>query len=733
MAIFRTVLIDPDTPPDRHGKVARSLLKPGRILRALFGWWPARNARGKLIAVDRSQAVVEFTLSGRILRANANFLRIMGYEAGELAGQHHSMLVPPGYAQSAEYRDLWRRLKAGEYIAGKFRRIGKDGREVWIEAAYNPILRRGKPFMVIKYATDVTAAVLAAADHAGQLAAIHKAQAVVSFALDGTILSANDAFLAVFGYAAPEIIGRPHSMFMPPGEAQSAEYKAFWDKLRVGEFIAAEFKRVGKDGREVWLQASYNPIFDPERRLLKIVKFATDVTAAKLRVADDSGQIAAIGRSQAVVAFALDGTILSANANFLAAMGYAEAEVVGRHHSLFVDPGYAEGQEYAAFWTRLRAGEHHVAEFKRVGKGGREVWLQASYNPIFDMNGRLWKVVKYATDITAEIALREKFNLLSLVADETDNSVVIADRNRRIIYANRGFERLTGYAAEAVIGRSPGQLLQGRNTDPETVSRIRAKLSAGEPLYEEILNYDQAGRPYWISLAINPVRGPDGQVERFISIQANVTATKLRALEFNKKLEAIGASNAMAEWTARGVPVSANASVCGAGPFALPLEALLEPAAIERVLREGWLRRELAIPRNQAEPLWVDALFSVLVDLEGRPSGILMCGADIMVRRATVAGSIESMTEMMARIAGIVDKVSSFARQTNLLALNAAIEAARADDSGGFAVIAGEIRKLSSEAASAIGEIDSLLIAGRAQVAAISAPTTRASPSSIAA
>ncbi len=678
----------------------------------------------KLAAIDLSQAVIEFDLNGVILSANKNFQDAIGYTADEIVGRHHSLLVSEEYKLSTEYADFWKRLNAGEFIAGKFKRVAKGGRDIWIEAAYNPIFdQAGRPYKIIKYATDITAAMLQASDYAGQLAAIGKSQAVITFDLDGTILSANENFLNAMGYEEAEVVGRRHAMFVEPGFELSAEYRAFWDRLRRGEFIAAEFRRVGKGGREVWIQASYNPIMDPNGHPFKVVKYATDITSAKSKSADDSGQLDAISKSQAVIAFDLNGVVLSANENFLKAMGYTADEVVGRPHSQFVDKAHAAGAEYAAFWAKLRSGAYHSGEFKRVAKGGRVVWLQASYNPIFDLNGRLDKVVKYATDITAEVEQREQFNLLSLVANETDNSVVITDRAQKIIYVNGGFERLTGYKMSEVIGRVPGHVLQGQHTSKETVARIRQKLSAGEAFYEEILNYDRHKKPYWISLAINPVRNEDGRIDRFISIQANVTQTKQKALEFTTKLDAIGASNAMAEWTPEGEPVSCNAIVQQDGAFSVPLNRLVNVQTMAELLQNGRLRQEIGVPREGGEPLWLDALFSVLLDLEGRPSRILMCGSDIGVRRLAVAQSVQAMSQMMGRITAIVESISSFARQTNLLALNAAIEAARAQDVGkGFAIVAHEIRKLSGEASTAISQINELLVEGQTQIVSMSEP-----------
>jgi methyl-accepting chemotaxis protein len=361
----------------------------------------------KLASLHKSLAVIEFAMDGTILDANPNFLAAMGYELDEVAGRHHSIFMDRHEADTKEYRDFWEALRRGQYQAAEYKRFGKGGREVWIQATYNPVLdRRGRPFKVVKYASDVTAAKRQAADMAGRIAAIDHAQAVIQFAMDGTILDANANFLDAVGYAADEIVGRHHSMFVDPQEARGWDYANFWAQLNKGTFQTAEFRRLGKGGREIWLQATYSPIRDLNGKPFKVVKIATDVTAAKLKAADEAGQIAAINHSQAVVHFAMDGTILDANDNFLDAMGYRLQEVRGQHHQMFVDRAYAASREYQEFWQKLRRGEFHAAIYARLGKNGREVFIQASYNPVRDMNGVPFKVVKYATDITQNMRAR---------------------------------------------------------------------------------------------------------------------------------------------------------------------------------------------------------------------------------------------------------------------------------------------------------------------------------------
>jgi methyl-accepting chemotaxis protein len=371
----------------------------------------AAMASGDLLAVyqalDRVQAIIEFELDGTVATANENFLRIFGYELDEVVGKHHRIFCDPEYVETPEYAAFWQKLGRGEYEAGEFKRLAKGGREIWLQSSYNPVFDKdGEPIRVVKFATDVTAAKLQTSEFQGKVRAIDRAQAVIEFELDGTVITANEHFLDIFGYSLDEIVGKHHRIFCDPGYVETPEYAAFWQKLGRGEYDSGEFKRLAKGGKEVWLQASYNPILDIDGRPRKVVKFATDVTAAKLQTAEYQGKVRAIDRAQAVIEFELDGKVITANENFLRIFGYSLDEVVGKHHRIFCDPGYVETSEYAAFWQKLGRGEYEADEFKRMSKDGAEIWLQASYNPIFDMEGRPLKIVKFAADITLEVQKR---------------------------------------------------------------------------------------------------------------------------------------------------------------------------------------------------------------------------------------------------------------------------------------------------------------------------------------
>jgi methyl-accepting chemotaxis protein len=394
--------------PRLHHQVAPASVLIKRFFMSLWkSNSSARDALAQAAAISRSQAVIEFKLDGTIVTANQNFLDAMGYRLDEIQGKHHQMFAPPELRGSEAYKVFWANLNRGEFQAGEYKRVGKGGREVWIQASYNPIMdNAGKPVKVVKFATDITERKIRNMEDAGKISAIGRAQAVIEFKLDGTILTANENFLATLGYRLEEIQGKHHQMFVAPAERESAAYREFWAKLGRGELQSGEYKRFGKGGKEVWILASYNPILDDTGKPFKVVKFASDITADKLKTANYAGQIEAIGKSQAVIEFSMDGHVLTANANFLGALGYSLAEIQGKHHSLFVPADQRESEAYRDFWASLNRGNFQSGEYERVGKGGKQIWIQASYNPIRDLNGKPFKVVKYASDTTAQVLAR---------------------------------------------------------------------------------------------------------------------------------------------------------------------------------------------------------------------------------------------------------------------------------------------------------------------------------------
>jgi methyl-accepting chemotaxis protein len=243
--------------------------------------------------------------------------------------------------------------------------------------------------------------------------ALNKVQAIIEFNLDGTIIKANDNFLSALGYTQDEIQNKHHRIFCDEEYTSTLAYRQFWEKLSRGELDSGEYKRIAKGGKEIWINASYNPVFDANGKPYKVIKFAIDVTATKLKNSEFEGKINAISRAQAVIEFNLDGTILTANQNFLQTLGYTLEEVKGKHHRIFCEGTYTSSSAYALFWDKLARGEFESGRFKRIGRSGNNVWIMASYNPIFDMNGKPYKVVKFATDITEQVEKEEAIQSMS--------------------------------------------------------------------------------------------------------------------------------------------------------------------------------------------------------------------------------------------------------------------------------------------------------------------------------
>ncbi len=250
-------------------------------------------------------------------------------------------------------------------------------------------------------------------DEREKLAALGRSFAIIEFTLEGNILSANENFCKLLGYQQAEIVGKHHSLFVEADYARSTEYQAFWRKLGGGAYDDGAYKRLRKDGSPVYIRASYNPVLGANGRVVSVMKVASDVTQEKLRTMEMEAKMAALSRAQAVIEFKPTGEVLDANENFYAAMGYRREDVIGRHHRMFVEPAYAASEGYQDLWRKLNAGQSVADSFHRIGQGGKKVWLQASYNPVVDLSGKVVKIIKFASDITDLLMLGEGLARLS--------------------------------------------------------------------------------------------------------------------------------------------------------------------------------------------------------------------------------------------------------------------------------------------------------------------------------
>jgi methyl-accepting chemotaxis protein len=526
-----------------------------------------------------------------------------------------------------------------------------------------------KPHAASKAGKTATAASnikLQIADYEGQLAAISKVMAVIEFSLDGKILTANENFLKTLGYTLDEVRGQHHGMFADPAYRQSTEYRLFWEKLGRGEFHAGQYKRIDRSGKEVWIQASYHPIMGLDGKPFKVVKYATDITEQKLKSADYEGQLAAISKAQAVIEFSLDGKILTANENLLKTLGYTLDEVRGQHHSMFAEPSYRQSTEYRFFWEKLGRGEFDAGQYKRIGRGGKEVWIQASYNPIMNADGKPFKVVKYATDITEQV---KASHMLQSAVDDTQK-VVQAAQNHDL--AQR--VPMDGKSGEIA------KLCQGLDALLDTVYEIVSEV--GEAA-DAARNNDLTRR---ISMD-----GKNGDIARLCEGVNGVLDTM---------------SEVIGEVTTAATEVTNAASEIAMGTNDLSQRTEQQASSLEETAAS---MEEMAstVKQNadnaaQANQL---AINSRTVATEG--GNIVGKAVDAMSR-------IEASSQKISDIIGVIDEI---AFQTNLLALNAAVEAARAGDAGkGFAVVASEVRSLAQRSSGAAKDIKSLIVQSSGQV-----------------
>lgn len=679
-------------------------------------------------AVDQTleqalDAVVSIDTKNRVTFFNGAAEKLWGYARAEAIGQNVRMLVPEEIRAGHDELVDANRTTGQDKIVGTSRDVEiqrKDDSRIWANLSLSKV-KSGNSITYTAFVKDITKE---RESRERTTQTLEQAlDAVVSIDHDNVVTFFNAAAETLWGYTRDEVVGQNVKMLVPDeiraghDDLVNANRTTGQDKI-VGTSRDVEIQR--KAGDRIWANLSLSKVdVGGQISYTAFVKDITEERKAREMINQTLEQAL-----DAVVTIDENNMVTFFNTAAERLWGYERAEVVGQNVKMLVPDEIQASHDDKVNANRTTGQDKIVGISREVEvqrKDGTRVWGALSLSKV-----KLDSEIVYTAfvkDVDEEVRRRDQFKLLSLVANETDNSVVITGPEGLIEYVNPGFSRLTGYSLEQVTGKKPGAILQGKHTSQETVARIREKLNARQPFYEEILNYSESDEPYWISLSINPVFGEDGQLTKFISVQANITATKIEALASNARIEAIRRSNAVIEWNGNGQVADVNdvaqqlLKTEGSDSSLLSLSKYVTNDEHQNLKNGAPVAKEFSLENSAHETVWLSATFQPIMDVSGALDRIVMNASDATARRVAIAQSTELMSGVLDRIDGVASQINQLSSQTNLLSLNATIEAARAGEHGrGFAVVAEEVRELAGRSSGSATEIGNLISETRGQI-----------------